>query len=218
MSENKKNVDSFLRVMEELSGKIDVQEKEGTKSSKCDRYYISEVAFTMGWINTLDVEKLEKFVTSEDVGFEKVTDFSGMREDCSLYIGKNNEVMVVMTSGLTDFGNFVIFCNTPKKLQLRILKEIARQHFEDFLDDIERLKDYWKEKDKESGMLKIINPTVYSVSKKIPEKNVDKLKKLITDYLEGNVKISSIRGLKRYIERVNKLYYNTKNSRSKKKA
>jgi len=204
MSENE-----FVKLVEELGEKMNEKQKEKPHYDKCDKYYISEIAFTMGWINTLDVEKLEKFL-EENLDFHKITEFSGMREECHLYIGRRKSVLIVMTSGLTDFGNLIMFCNTPKKIQFQVLKEVARMHFEEFIDDVKKLKDYWKEKDNEDSGLKIINPIVYSVSKSISDKDIDKLEKLINAFLNEEVSVKSIKGLRRYIEKVNKVYYKMK--------
>lgn len=193
------------KILDELTIPL-IKRDDLSKSEYVDKFYISDIAFTMGWLNTFHPEDFEKLAKQVKIEVKKIHTVPTLdRGEVGVYACCDG-IVIVSSSGLFDEENFILFYKIPEEVKLKILTSIARSHFEKFLPEVRHLLAYKNmlKKKKEEGKLVVINPAVLSASEKATLEGVTHTVELIEKFLKGEIKIESIEDLRGLIKKVRK--------------
>ena len=169
----------------------------------CKKYYISDIAFTGGWINTFNVDDFEELNNAHSLGYVKVSEIEAYRGSAGVFI-KGNSVIVLSSSGLLDMDNYIIFCNTNEDEVLEILTLILKRHIEKIGLEITREMLHQDENEEKV----VINPIVEGVkNSRNAKERARVMLKMFDDFLSGKYLPRSVEDILTYVDSINRVYY-----------
>lgn len=171
----------------------------------CKKYFVSEIAFTMGWVNPLDLEDYESIFNQLNLPYIKILEVYVHRGGVSVYKLENEPCGLIITSssGLLSIDNYIMFCGVSQTTQTHIIVNILKYSLKKYLPEVKNILSYKKMLDK--SKIAVINPVIMNASEKVTLEKIDYTVNLINKILNNQVQVTGIQQVKTILNQINKI-------------